>query len=1154
MHFLILAAIAASCEVKPPNDSARLEFRFIDRAMAPTVVIDTAKGGPHKVRMSVGDIGGKTPVARDCSVRIGANGNSISFNFFPNPDHFGGTIPGGLLASYLREFGPVFPRTMDFEMRYAPQSDDVELYFAGQFVCRLPESGRVKSVSVDIGAWSYRGETDVDVGDLELEDDRALKFDLKPFAAERSPRYQLLGSRGRQHANAALVKGGAKLSLKPGRQAVEGVPMDVLPVAESLDAGRHTRIGSSRSLFVDPYYNRTSFNVTPAYMQWSVPNGFYAWAWVLCADIGGKGREPSLGMQVTRFSDLGNAGMALSYTNVREAKAKVVGTLTWTEGGRTRTADLKLVRHFLNIGGILDLVNDRPVYGNPRDCDGPRIRRTTRKFDLSGGNLDIDLAGCGAYSGWGGTPVSSVQVFGMTLERAPYGVEFVQSEKGNIFANDEKPETGVELTALADGTKGSFEYVIAADDFRPLVKRTVPFTLAKAGRPELLKLDLDMKTNGWYSLAFTFRNEKDEVLFVHEGAFALLGRDTREAGAESPYSGWAHVRESGRHWNDPDRRRVAELMWKEGIRNSWEPPNDREDEFPEYPIVMSQYQGAKNPPRDKKGAPTCEDPAKMAEYIDGKIEEFAALRKRYPHLRTWLVLHEDGGRDLAEEMLFLPAKKGAYVNRSAPAQYGVRYCTEVCKRVKERFPDVELQVGNGSSSSQRVAWLIRDGFDLDLADKLGIESKGFNMMPELPTQRESAGMAWALWATAGRYGYDKRLSACNEFAFHPERGVTPWNRMAATDNTLRTYLISLLWQFDNICVGHMEDSKSNYWNTNWGAGGHCKAYPYSYPKRMYVALATFTKVFDKAIEPRRIETDGLSTYAWEFTRDRRTRDYASAYWTPLYDAVARVVYPKGTKVTRVSWQGREEPAALADDGSLRLAFGATPAYLVSSAPALRVEAVRHSQGDVDAAKAETLKPITLEGLRPVTGDARLGDLRKVSPATPSANGTQTPVPGAFEFRAARDPAHGEVVEAMLVKGKDYVPEVCAEYQYVKFAEPFEAKEKMRAALWVDGNGSFARMHLEVRDAKGKVFPALIGFWGLVCFDGWHLMPVELQKGWTVTGLWVASTRVALNPKTMVPVEKPVRIGPLVKVPWGVAPPPPDPSERDSMEFVDDKDL
>ena len=150
---------------------------------------------------------------------------------------------------------------------------------------------------------------------------------------------------------------------------------------------------------------------------------------------------------------------------------------------------------------------------------------------------------------------------------------------------------------------------------------------------------------------------------------------------ESPYASWAHVQPYHLHWNNPDRREVAEVMWKAGTRRSWEPPCSNETEFAEYPITMSQYQGAKNPPKMMSDA-------ELKDYIDKKIEEFRGLKARYPHLDTWLVLHEAGGRDLAEEMLYLPPEKGAYMTTKELSLFRIKYMTEVCKRVKKEFPDI----------------------------------------------------------------------------------------------------------------------------------------------------------------------------------------------------------------------------------------------------------------------------------------------------------------------------------------------------------------------------------------------------------------------------------------------------------------------------------
>ena len=144
-------------------------------------------------------------------------------------------------------------------------------------------------------------------------------------------------------------------------------------------------------------------------------------------------------------------------------------------------------------------------------------------------------------------------------------------------------------------------------------------------------------------------------------------------------------------------------------------------------------------------------------------------------------------------------------------------------------------------------------------------------MPELNSNREAPGMLWALRETGRLFGYTNfTLNACNEYVFRPERTVgRDWSKrkiMQVTDFTLRDYLVSLIGGCDIISTGHLEDCNDAYYDTNWGAGGQCKFYPYSYPKRMFTALAVLTRVLDCPKFSRMVRTGENCSYIAEFRR------------------------------------------------------------------------------------------------------------------------------------------------------------------------------------------------------------------------------------------------------------------------------------------------
>lgn len=1039
---------------------------------------------------------------------------------------------------WMQTWGNVAERPHAWEFRHEAKTDDVTLWLDGQYAGRIPDAGRPKSLTV-----RHDEQATVKGNGFASRQPVDGRVELPPLWPSR--------------ANALLLKD-AELKL------TEKVPLKVFKPEESLDTGCHYQTTTHRDLGWDPMMCRTAFSTGPNYLGYSVPNAKYSTAYVLCAEIPQEKREPILGSNLTRYGNHGASSIAFDRITVTaEAAAtnrniRQVGSLLYTaaDGKRTETP-LWLVRHRLDFGKIAGLIDDRPTFGK----DG--TSRINRQLWAVDDYLDFEFVGGGT---WKGFPRSSLQIFGCTLVPADYSFAFAQSERGNIFEAGEKPVTFVDVTANRDGAKGSFSYRIYNWDFSPVSEKTVDFAFAKAGETRRFEIPLGQKRLGWYGLDFTFFDSKGAKLATHEASFALLGKNDREAGFESPYGAWPHS--GGGHGNNPDRHEVAKLMRKAGYHTGWYPnfPVSNETECVEGRFTLSMWHIG-NP-----GARCSAE--EMEKRLDARVAEFKKVREAFPHVQMLQLLHEQGGRDISPEMYFTPAVRGEY--KGIDGNWEVYWCTEAAKRFKNEFPDMPIMIGNGSSSCEKIASLCRNGFDLDLIDYLGIESKGFGTPPELDTNREAPGMLWTLKATAKRFGYDKPASACQEYVFRPERKVTPetgswrdgvwYNYMWVTDYTLRDYLISLAHGCKCISTGHLEDSVGTYYDTNWGAGGQCKAYPYSYPKRMFVALATFTRVFDKATLTRRLQTDGNTTYALEFRRDRKTPDFAYAFWTPRHDVDAKVKFPRGTKVVRWDAFGESEEVKQSEDGGVAISFSGHPAYLTASKPAEKVDVVRHWQRDIKG-KTRMLARLRAEDFDPKFGYEGHGTML----------GMQR---GVFDLRNGSDQVMGDYAEFALdvnpkepamrwLGGKNWValtniPEVVKEYALFRLKEPVELDltNGKDYGIWVKGNSSFAPLFLTCAGSKKERLQQIEV--GRMDFEGWHLVRFRPSARWhnqqvegvekiLIGGVGIGSARQTLDPIEMRPIVSQPGIGGFVEIDRdGNAAP--DDYFKSIMKSVDDKDM
>ena len=195
----------------------------------------------------------------------------------------------------------------------------------------------------------------------------------------------------------------------------------------------------SWALECDEHLSRTPFYGMPETLHFSVPPAFYHKAHVLCAAESDPRKDAVLTVRMTRFARSGR-GDAMSHSSVvlpRGSKAPAgnlrrVGTVACPADGRTVEVPLYLAEIDLDVGAILDLL------GPHADRDFPM---------LDGRYLDIDLLGKIERVKPVRDSTSAVHVFGITLERCPAEFSLVQKQPGNIFYNDEVPETVAAIKA-----------------------------------------------------------------------------------------------------------------------------------------------------------------------------------------------------------------------------------------------------------------------------------------------------------------------------------------------------------------------------------------------------------------------------------------------------------------------------------------------------------------------------------------------------------------------------------------------------------------------------------------------------------------------------------------------------------------------------------
>lgn len=921
----------------------------------------------------------------------------------------------------------------------------------------------------------------------------------------------------------------ASVSLKPGMQRIHAVPMIVGAAASNADVGVVKEMQGLRGLETNENTSRTSLDGMQESLHFSVPQAFYHRAWVLCAVEDDSKKDAVLTARLTRFGVWGRGGAIADTTLTLPrgdekpgAGVEVVGLVDYTADGKKVTSPLYLVRVNLKAGEILDILADR------KDAFAAMKIGPYLDFEFLGRMGEIGLQVDRRRKPLP-TSVSAVHVFAVTLERSPVELRLKQSQPGNIFHNDEVPETTFALHAEEGGN-----YSLRGEIFNVAgnVLRTHDRVVSlKAGEDADITVPLGMPELGWYGLRITLSDADGQALIEHEAAFALLGRDTRIASYESPFGTWWF---GSAHYATSDIHVVGPMMFKAGMRRTtpyW--TKATEADLAPWKLTLNQIRW----------------PFRLADLDDWPAAEaraekaIEAMLVRFPHCRYIDLFHESYHPGAYPPELYDAKYEPKDATLAAQEERLFELGVKAAKFIRAKFPQLKIIAGNSGGSSGMIAVLLRRGFPRELIDYIGSETTGQSIAPEKLSPWTTAGI-WLMGETARKFDHDLPMSGCFEFTYRAERDL---GRQRLAEWYTRDMLFGLANRFPTISPAEIEDVGNAYYDTLWGGAGLCQRRPLHYPKPAYVALATLTKVLDSVKLVRQMDTGSSSAYALEFERGSE-RIYA--IWTVRGQCEMQFEFDVDTAVTSLSFYGR--PSLLKTEGR-RFIVEASPAvrYFVCPAAATRVIAGRRS---FDPAPA---------GAHVVDRMDDLGRWRLDVAEQPITEPTRKP--GKFDLRQVDDAEKGACLELEL-NHEGVVPTVVGEYTALRLKEPVLIPGRPHSVgMWVKGDSSWGRVFWEIVDAKGECWRSSGGYdggdWGSyssIDFDGWcfmtfpltndspfkHIEPAPGIGQWQhqdgdgtldyplkFTGLYIETHRQSLNLTKMAPVKGHIRLKDLSVIGW-----------------------
>ena len=766
----------------------------------------------------------------------------------------------------------------------------------------------------------------------------------------------------------------------------------------------------------------------------TVPCEMYTRGWALCSVSDDPKRERAFTIRITRWNDEPPANfrgrskyaMATTLVDFDTAKKEKVGDNLW------------LVEFPLDLGDIQDIVNTDtignflPKLGRYLDFEvcGPLLTRVSALEDTTM-NTDPER-------------VSAITFHGARLERPAAELATHWSRPGNVFHNDETPETFASVRVNRPG-RYELSWRIGGADGRTL--RTGSRTFAQGGT---LKVDLAMDELGWYSLDWKLSDGKT-ALMTHRAAFALLGRDTRTARAgEGPYGclgpGTAHT-----FMSESDMGYALELKMKLGYRKHGFLPSGWKDEYTEkYKLGPGMF---------------CYIDREFGYVLDGKKKEeevVAELKKReaqFPYCRNCQLFWESSPKPYGQATeltggTYDPAKavKGAS-NR-------VDRALRTAEMFRRHYPDWPITLGNSLACTELLAELMRAGFPENYGGYMGLEVVGRDNLPE---------RQWN--ASIQAADYFRELAARFGYGWKPGQGVeTNYRRDTFLGQErqaqfyVRDLLLCQLWRFPLCFVGGLVDAGNQYVASLWGNEGLCQRWPYLYPKKSYVAIATATKMLDMVVDGvKSLETGDDCVYAVSYPR--RDGKVVTVFWTSYGAAEIEVtVKGEGEGMSLVSFYGQEVSPGV-EVGVLNLTASGEPQYLVGgpdTVKSVRVKGTNPADTPVPAGYKAVVR----------TDDAsrfRLADHDVEDIETGLGSGTPCRVRAKHAtIRTVDDPEKGKCLELDLGEPDLTLPKPVMESMTVFLKEPVTLAGAPQSLGFVaKGNSGWGRLYFILEGADGK---------------------------------------------------------------------------------------
>jgi hypothetical protein len=885
------------------------------------------------------------------------------------------------------------------------------------------------------------------------------------------------------YANGREFLGGASLKPGPLPAEVDGIPFLTPAVnaegKDHLDISRSLYRQSNLEGYMPSYEHRWigSARRDPARIQLRVPNGPYDALYLLAAAADRPDHLPLVSAMFFRpgagFAETFTAQVPLATAPSGSARAVPV---TLTDG---KQANLWLVKIPLD-PGRLSAFADLDIVEVELTKEVQQFRSYPDPF----------------LYGWhqGGRP-SAVHVYAATLAQVPVGFTFAPDQFGHVWTAPAVPGYTVTLANHADGVvQGTLVVVTRSYDGSETTRQERPVSLA-LGSTQQVKLSVPVKLNGYHDITATW--SAGGTTWTEKRSFVRLAPDTRAPrwteGKGALFGYWSY---HGGHYT-PKAEHHIELMTAAGARTSIGVVR------PNVPTVKEHWgrisAGAWEVAPQPWAAEEPVDPKKYADYQKAVVEAFTRAREAVPpehrpdhvyffpepHLSTRLTEGNLPTYWQAPEYELTPDEK-----RNLRMFVVTAKCA--AEAVRKKWPDLKILIPWGDALF--VPPLLRAGFPKDLIDGSGIDTPGFERLPEMQLHQISVHRLYELRREYAKAGIaNPRLQYCEGIFVPTEPGAVSWREQM--DLYTRWVMISMAYGVERFYSGWFAFDCGNYYGSeHYGGCGIQRRIPYCDPKPAYAAYATMTDRLDQANFDGWLKTGSLTTYCLRF---KGPRGFVYTLWTlrgkrPVTLTLAAdgdVQVSDAMNNTRVL-RSKDRRVTFDTDPSVRYVGGAEVASVAVGEP-----------DHADARPADGAKVVA------DLGDGSWSYTGKRDPTYEHGTFAVQRFPGKFTAAVVSDPVQGRVLRSTLEK-QETVHELMPWYGVLTPAKPVLLDgAPSHLGLWVKGASDWGRVIYLLRDAKGERWTSIgtqdqyncddVHSWSAFNFDGWRYLRFELpgHTGW-----------------------------------------------------------